>query len=166
MESLVNWYQGTLGGFLPKEVFVFIVSMLPVIELRGGLVAASLLQIPLLKANVICILGNVLPVPFILLFIKRIFRFLHDHHLAERFVSRLERRAMRKSTGMERGEFVFLVLFTGIPLPGTGAWTGSIIAALLNVDIKKATLAEVLGVLIAAVIMDIVSYGLLANLVG
>ena len=69
MESLVNWYQSTLGGFLPKEVFVFIVSMLPVIELRGGLVAASLLQIPLLKANVICILGNVLPVPFILLFL-------------------------------------------------------------------------------------------------
>ena len=162
----MNWYQSTLGGFLPKEVFCFLVSMLPVIELRGGLIAASLLQIPLLKANIICILGNMLPIPFILLFIRRIFAWLREHHLLTGFVNWLERRAMRKSKGVEKGEFWFLLFFTGIPLPGTGGWTGSIIASLLELDIKKAIIAVFLGILLAAILMDIISYGLLAGIVS
>lgn len=76
MESLVIWYQNSLGSFMPKEVFIFLVSMLPLIELRGGLIIASLLKVPLMQANIICILGNILPIPFILLFIKKIFEFM------------------------------------------------------------------------------------------
>ena len=165
MEALAVWYQNSLGQIIPEEVFVFFVSLLPLIELRGGLVVASLLQIPIIKASVICVLGNVLPIPFILLFIRKIFAFMKKHNILKGFVEKLESRAERKSQGVERGEFIFLLCFVGIPLPGTGAWTGSLIASLLEIDIKKASVAILLGVLMAAVIMDIVSYGVLGAIV-
>lgn len=165
MESLVIWYQNSLGNFIPREVFIFFVSMLPLIELRGGLLAASLLKIGLLKANLICIIGNVIPIPFILLFIKQIFAFMKKYGLLTGFVEKLEARAAKKSEGVEKGEFLFLLLFVGIPLPGTGAWTGALIASLLDVDIKKASTAIFLGLLVATVIMDIVSYGVLGSVI-
>lgn len=166
MESLIAWYQSTLGSFMPKEVFVFIVSMFPIIELRGGLICASLLGIPLLKANIICVIGNIIPIPFILLFIKKIFEFMKKHNILKKLVLALEKRAAKKSKGAEKGEFLFLLLFVGIPIPGTGAWTGSLIASLLEFDIKKASVAIFIGLLIAVVIMDILSYGLLGNIVA
>ena len=164
MESLVIWYQNSLGSFMPKEVFIFLVSMLPLIELR--LIIASLLKVPLMQANIICILGNILPIPFILLFIKKIFEFMKKHNILKNLVYKLEDRAAKKSSGVEKGEFIFLLLFVGIPLPGTGAWTGSLIASLLEFDIKKASLAILIGIIIAAIIMDIVSYGVLGSLVS
>ncbi len=166
MQSLVDWYNNSLGNFMPKEVFIFLVSMVPLIELRGGLVIASLLKIPLLKANIICILGNILPIPFILLFIKKIFEFMKKHNILKGLIDKLENRAMKKSDGVEKGEFIFLLLFVGIPLPGTGAWTGSLIASLLEKDIKKASIAIFLGILMAAIIMDIVSYGVIGSIVS
>lgn len=166
MESLVIWYQNSLGSFMPKEVFIFLVSMLPLIELRGGLIIASLLKVPLMQANIICILGNILPIPFILLFIKKIFEFMKKHNILKNLVYKLADRAAKKSSGVEKGEFIFLLLFVGIPLPGTGAWTGSLIASLLEFDIKKASLAILIGIIIAAIIMDIVSYGVLGSLVS
>ncbi|MBR1815951.1 MAG: small multi-drug export protein [Lachnospiraceae bacterium] len=166
MQSLVDWYNNSLGNFMPKEVFVFLVSMLPLIELRGGLVVASLLKIPLLKANILCIIGNIIPIPFILLLIKKIFIFMKKHNILKGLIERLEGRAMKKSDGIEKGEFIFLLLFVGIPLPGTGGWTGSLIASLLEVDIKKASIAILIGIFVAAIIMDIVSYGLIGNLVN
>ncbi len=166
MQSLVDWYNGSLGSFMPKEVFVFLVSMLPIIELRGGLVVASLLKIPLLEANILCIIGNIIPIPFILLFIRKLFGFMKKHNIFKGFVEKLEQRALKKSEGAEKGEFVFLLLFVGVPLPGTGGWTGSLIASLLEKDIKKASIAIFFGILMAAVIMDIVSYGVLGNIVS
>ncbi len=160
-QALVDWYNSSLGSFLPKELFVFFVSMLPLIELRGGVLIASMLQIPLLKANIICIIGNLIPIPFILLFIKKIFEFMKKHNILKGLVEKLEARAAKKSTGVDKGEFAFLLLFVGIPLPGTGAWTGSLIASLLEFDLKKAMIAIFSGVLLATVIMDIVSYGAL-----
>ena len=166
MQSLVDWYNNSLGNFMPKEVFVFLVSMLPLIELRGGLVVASLLKIPLFKANILCVIGNIIPIPFILLLIKKIFEFMKKHDILRGLIEKLEGRAMKKSDGIEKGEFIFLLLFVGIPLPGTGGWTGSLIASLLEVDIKKASIAILIGIFVAAVIMDIVSYGLIGNLVN
>ncbi len=166
MQSLVDWYNNSLGNFMPKEVFIFLVSMVPLIELRGGLVIASLLKIPLIKANIICIVGNILPIPFILLFIKKLFEFMKKHNILKGLIDKLEKRAMKKSDGVEKGEFIFLLLFVGIPLPGTGAWTGSLIASLLEKDIKKASVAIFLGILMAAIIMDIVSYGVLGSIVS
>ena len=166
MQSWVDWYNNSLGSFMPKEVFIFLVSMVPLIELRGGLVIASLLKIPLIKANIICIIGNILPIPFILLFIKKLFEFMKKHNIFKGLIEKLEKRAMKKSDGVEKGEFIFLLLFVGVPLPGTGAWTGSLIASLLEKDIKKASVAIFLGILMAAIIMDIVSYGVLGSIVS
>ena len=161
MESIVAFYENSLGSWMPKEVFIFLVSMVPLIELRGGLIIARLLDIGLLKANLICIAGNILPIPFVLLFIRRIFEFMKEHNILKKMVLKLEDRAAKKSKGAERGEFIFLLTFVGIPIPGTGAWTGSLIASLFEYDIKKASLAIFLGILMAAIIMDILSYGLL-----
>lgn len=161
MESVVNWFANGIGQYVSGEVIVFIISMIPILELRGGLLAAWLLGIPIQVAIPICIVGNIIPIPFILLFIKRIFKWLKKFKRIGGFVQRLEDRAMRRSKNVERGEFVGLMLFVGIPLPGTGAWTGSLIAALLNMDFKKAIVAELLGIAIATVIMSALSYGLL-----
>lgn len=162
-EALISWYNNSLGTFLPKELFAFFVSMLPLIELRGGVLIASALKIPLIRANLICIIGNIIPIPFILLFIKKIFEFMKRHNILKGLVIKLENRAQKKSAGVEKGEFIFLLLFVGIPIPGTGAWTGSLIASLLEFDIKKASVAIFLGLIIATIIMDILSYGVLAS---
>lgn len=161
MEALVTWFASTLGQYISKEAIVFIISMIPLLELRGGLLAASLLKIPLLTAIPICIIGNIIPIPFILLFIRKIFSWMKKFKRMGKLVEKLETRAMKKSGQVSNAEFWGLALFVGIPLPGTGAWTGSLIAALLEMDIKKAVIAELVGVAIATVIMSAVSYGLL-----
>jgi uncharacterized membrane protein len=166
MESLAVAFANTLGKYVAKEVVVFLISMVPLLELRGGLIVASLLQIPITRAIPICIIGNIIPIPFILLFIRQIFQWMKKIRVFRGLVEKLENRAMSKSDSIRKYEFWGLVLFVGIPLPGTGAWTGSLIAALLEMDIKKAVLAELLGIVIATVIMSFVSYGLLGALLG
>ncbi len=166
MESLVVWFTETLGGYISRELVIFIISMIPILELRGGLIAASLLQVPITTAVPICIIGNVIPVPFILLFIRQIFKLLRNVKGIGGLIRKLEARAMGKSDSIRKYEFWGLVLFVGVPLPGTGAWTGSLIAALLEVDFKKAILAVLLGIAMATVIMSIVSYGLLGAIIG
>lgn len=166
MESLAVAFANTLGKYVSKEIVVFIISMIPILELRGGLIVSKLLQVPITTAIPICIVGNIIPIPFILLFIKQVFKWMKKIKLFRGLIERLEKRAMSKSDNIKRYEFWGLALFVGIPLPGTGAWTGSLIAALLDVDFKKAILAELLGIAIATIIMSIFSYGLLGALVG
>lgn len=166
MESLAVAFANTLGQYVSKEIVVFLISMIPILELRGGLIVSSLLQVPILQAIPLCIVGNIIPIPFILLFIKQIFKWMKKIKLFRGLIERLENRAMSKSDNIKRYEFWGLALFVGIPLPGTGAWTGSLIAALLEVDFKKAILAELLGIAIATVIMSFLSYGLLGALVA
>ena len=132
MESLAIWFANTLGKFVSKEIVIFIISMIPILELRGGLVAAFLLEVPMAVAVPVCIIGNIIPIPFILLFIKQIFKWLKKISFFKKFIEKLETRAMNKSDSIKKYEFVGLMLFVGIPLPGTGAWTGSLIAALLE----------------------------------
>ncbi len=166
MESLAVAFANTLGKYVSKEIVVFIISMIPILELRGGLIVSSLLKVPILQAIPICIVGNIIPIPFILLFIKQVFKWMKKIKLFRGLIERLEKRAMSKSDNIKRYEFWGLALFVGIPLPGTGAWTGSLIAALLDIDFKKAILAELLGIAIATIIMSFLSYGLLGALVG
>ena len=166
MESLAAWFAATLGKYLSAKAVVFIVSLMPILECRGGLLVASLLKVDILEAIPICIVGNLLPLPFILLFITRIFAWLKNYKITRGIVEKLEARAMNKSDALSNGEFIGLMLFVGIPLPGTGGWTGSLIAALLKMDFKKAILACFVGVLLATVIMSFVSYGLLARIVA
>ena len=163
MEALVHWFSQNLSQYISPEGAVFIISMIPLLELRGGLLAASLLKISAAKAIPLCIVGNI--IPFILLFIRQIFKVLKKTKLFRGLVMKLEDRAMRKSDQVKKYEFWGLMLFVGIPLPGTGAWTGSLIASLLEIDIKKSSLAIFCGIIMATVIMYIVSYGLVGNLV-
>jgi Putative small multi-drug export protein len=141
MEALVHWFSQNLSQYISPEGAVFIISMIPLLELRGGLLAASLLKISAAKAIPLCIVGNIIPIPFILLFIRQIFKVLKKTKLFRGLVIKLEDRAMRKSDQVKKYEFWGLMLFVGIPLPGTGAWTGSLIASLLEIDIKKSSLA-------------------------
>ena len=154
MEVLVHWFTDNLSQHISREMVIFIISMIPILELRGGLLAASLLKVSAAKAIPICIIGNIIPIPFILLFIRQIFK----------LIERLEKRAMGKSDQIKRYEFLGLLLFVGVPLPGTGAWTGSLIASLLEVDIKKSSVAIFCGLIMATVIMYVVSYGIVGNL--
>lgn len=165
MEVLVQWFSHNLSQFISPEGAVFIISMVPLLELRGGLLAASLLKISAAKAIPLCIVGNIIPIPFILLFIKQIFKVLKKTKLFHGLIVKLEDRAMRKSDQVKKYEFWGLALFVGIPLPGTGAWTGALIASLLEIDIKKSSVSILCGIVMATVIMYIVSYGVVGNLV-
>ena len=163
-ESLVQSIIDVLGGSVGKEAIVFIISMIPILELRGALlVAGPLLGVPVAKAIPLCIIGNIIPVPFILLLITPIFKWMKGTKLFKPMVDKLESKALSKSDKIEKYEFWGLVLFVGIPLPGTGAWTGSLIAALLGVKFKKAFPAVILGIFMATVIMWFISYVLLGG---
>lgn len=159
MEALAQQLSEFLSNSLPAEAVAFIVSMIPILELRGGLLVAKLLGIPLFTADLICMLGNIIPIPFILLFIRKIFELMKKTKLFSPLIEKLENKAMSKSDSIKKYEFVGLILFVGIPLPGTGAWTGALIAALLEVDIKKASLAIFLGLIMATILVDILWYG-------
>ena len=164
-DTLVQGLASLLGGKVSGEVIIFIISMIPILELRGGLLAASLLKISAAKAIPLCVIGNIIPIPFILLFIRKIFKVMKKTKLFHGLIVRLENRAMRKSDQVKKYEFWGLMLFVGIPLPGTGAWTGALVASLLEVDIKKSSLAILSGIVLATIIMYIVSYGVVGNLV-
>ena len=163
-ETLVQGIIHALSGTVSKEAIVFVISMIPILELRGALlVAGPVLGVPVAKAIPLCVIGNIIPVPFILLLITPIFTWLKGTKTFKPMVHRLEARAMSKSDQIEKYEFWGLVLFVGIPLPGTGAWTGSLIAALLGVKFRKAFPAVVLGICMATVIMWFISYVLLGG---
>lgn len=165
-ETLVQWFVTTLGDKAAKEIIIFIISMVPILELRGGLLAAgpAFLDIPTWRAIPICLIGNLIPIPFIPWLIRPIFAWLRRTKLFRPLVEKLEKKAMSKSGQIEKYEFWGLVLFVGIPLPGTGAWTGALISALLDIDWKKAFLAILLGVCLASVIMYILSYVLIGGI--
>ena len=135
-ETLVQWFVTHLGGKAAKELIIFIISMIPILELRGGILAAgpAFLNIPTWRAIPICLVGNLIPIPFILLLIRPIFAWLRKTRLFRPLVEKLEKKAMSKSDRISRYEFWGLVLFVGIPLPGTGAWTGALVASLLGID--------------------------------
>lgn len=157
-DTLVEWLTTNMSG-LPHELIIFLISMFPILELRGGLLAASLLQIPMIQAIWICIVGNILPIPFILLFMERILIWMKTVKLFRPFAEWLERKATGpKSEKIRKFAFVGTLLFVGIPLPGTGAWTGALIVSLLHIDRKKSSIAIFCGLLMATAIMCIITY--------
>lgn len=166
MEVLVQWFTEHLSAYVSEEMVVFFISLLPLLELRGGILAGSLLKVPEAVAIPLSIAGNILPIPFILLFIKQIFKWMKKTKLFRPLIEKLENRAMGKSDKIKKYEFWGLAFFVGIPLPGTGAWTGALIASLLDIDIKKSSLAILMGIGMATVIMYVVSYLLLGNVIS
>ena len=165
-DTLVQGLASLLGGKVSGEVIIFIISMIPILELRGGLLAASpaLLNVPILKAIPICIIGNLLPIPFILLLIEKVLNVMEGIPGLGKVAVWIRQKADKNKGQIEKFGFWGLVLFVGIPLPGTGAWTGSLVAALLHMKFGKAIGAILCGIVMATVIMSLLSYGLLGAL--
>ena len=163
MDFLVEFFIDLFGS-ISKDVIIFIISLMPILELRGGLLAASLLDVEFIRAAVICIVGNVLPIPFVLLFLRLVLDLFEKWKVTKKIVTWLEKKVEEKREQIDKYGYWGLILFVGIPLPGTGAWTGALIAIMLGMNRKKSFVCILLGVLIAAVIMSILSYGILGNL--
>ena len=161
---LVGLFGGLSGSLFGKYLVVFILSMIPILELRGGLIAASLLDLPMWQSFLICFIGNIIPIPFILWLINPIFRKMRNWKYLGKVVKWCENKANSKKEQIENLKYLGLFLFVGIPLPGTGAWTGCLIAALLNMDKKKSLIDAFLGVILAGIIMLIFSYGVLGRI--
>ena len=159
-ESLADFFVELFRDKIPNELIIFVISMIPILELRGGMIAASLLKVDLLPAFFICYIGNIVPTPFILLFIRKIFQFLRDKKGFSKIIEKLEVRSMRKSEQVQRWRDWGLLIFVAVPLPGTGGWTGALIAALMDMRIKKSFPIIAAGVLIAGVIMAVLTYGI------
>ena len=156
---MIDWLTGTVVG---KMCVTFFLSMLPVGELRAGLPygIAQGLEYPL--ALMAALLGNMVPVPFIIVYIKRVFAWMRRHMpRMNALVTRMENRANLKGETVEKYGHWGLLLFVAIPLPGTGAWTGALIAALLNIRTAKAVPVILIGVCIAAAIMTLITYGVI-----
>lgn len=160
MEGIVQALVAFFSQTIPGELTVFLLSLMPIIELRGGILAAKLLQVEMWPAFFICLVGTILPTPFILLFINKIFGWMRNTRLV-RLVDRMEEKGRGKFDKINRYKTLGLLIFVAIPLPGTGAWTGSLAAALMKMDFKSAMVSVVGGTFIADVIMCALSYGLL-----
>jgi uncharacterized membrane protein len=154
---------GAIFNFLASHISaygaVFIVSMIPLIELRGSVIVGTAFGLPWLKVLLLSLIGNLIPIPFILVFGEKLIAWLKTVPFLAKLTTWYETRLMNKSETIQKFAFYGLWLFVGIPLPGTGAWSGSIIAALLNVPPKKAFGAVVCGVITAGIIMTIGSRG-------
>ena len=188
LDILAEFFKG-----IPSEIYVFIISVLPIVELRGAIPVGAALGLPFYTNYPLAVVGNVLPVPFILLFIPRFLDFLARFKTFRPLVLWLRKKANRysskvlgkdsevegltldeesllnsresaKALKMSKGIFLALFLFVAIPLPGTGAWTGGLVASLFNLPKKWSFLAIILGVLLAGVIMCLASYGVLGFL--
>jgi len=161
MEALLDIFMDVLKGKLSSELIVFVVSLFPILELRGGILAGYALGMELIPAFIWAYIGNILPVPFILLLLKTMFNLLKKTFL-KKYIFKLEERTLRKSGNIQKYGYLGLFLFVAIPLPGTGAWTGSMAATLLELDVKKSFFVIMAGVFTAGVIMSIFSFGLLS----
>ena len=165
MESFVQFITTSLLNKISKEAIVFIISIMPLLELRGGLIAASILKVPYIRAAIFVMIGNILPIPFVLLLIEKILLIMEKWSLTKKFAIFLRHKAEKNKPKIDKYGFLGLALFVGIPLPGTGAWTGSLVAALFHMDYKKSLISIFLGIIMAFIIMSIISYGVIFNLI-
>ena len=148
---------------LKKYLWVFFISMLPVIELRGAIPVSQGLGLPLLQSYIIAVLGNMLPVPFIYLFARKILTWGADKPVIGKPFTWCLQKGEKGGKELEakagNGLFIALMIFVAIPLPGTGAWTGTLAASILDMKFKQSVIAVMFGVLIAGVIMGLISFG-------
>ncbi len=144
-----------------KDILLtFLVAMVPVVELRGAIPFGVVRGLNLWTAIIASVLGNLVPVPFIILFIRRIFAWMRTHMpKLDGLVTRMEKKAEKNRAAVEKYAFWGLAILVAIPLPGTGAWTGALVAAMMEMRLKRAFPAIVIGVVIAGVIVSIVTYG-------
>lgn len=156
---MITWLTSTTLG---KIIATFFISMVPVIELRGGLPYGITLGLDYPLALTAAVLGNMVPVPFIIIYIRHIFTWLRKRSKWwDEKITRLEKKAHLKGRVVRKYSTIGLCILVAIPLPGTGAWTGALVAAVLDMRLKKAIPAIFLGVCIAAAIMTMVTFGLI-----
>ncbi len=153
---------------LTKYLIAFLISMVPLIELRGAIPYALAMGLPVMPSYAVCIIGNMLPMPFIFLFARRILEWGKDKKYIGRFFTFCLEKGHKGGEKLKakagRGLFWALLFFVGIPLPGTGAWTGTLAASILDMDFKSSVLAVLLGVVLAGIIMGLASAGVLGGL--
>lgn len=159
IETIVEFFRGKIS----KELIVFIISMIPILELRGSLIAAGFLKMNFLSTYIIAVIGNMLPIPFILVFIDKIFIWLKKTPF-KKAVIKLEERAISKADIIKKYGKFGLFLFVAIPIPGTGAWTGSLAAVLMRMKFKDSILPIFLGVITAGLIMSLISFGIIKQI--
>ena len=164
-QSIVAFIISIFGVNAGKIIGIFFISLLPVIELRGSIPIGYYQGLPWYTNMITSIIGNILPVPFILLFVVKVFEFMKKRNIMVNVIEKIEKRAMSRSESIANKEFLGLMLFVAIPFPGTGAWTGALIAALLQFDRKKSFVYIFIGVLIAASLVTLGVYGVIGSLV-
>lgn len=159
-EAIAEFFLETVG----KELCVLFCSMLPIIELRGAIPLGAAFGLPWWQNYLIAVVGNILPVPIILLFVKAVLNWMAKCRvkLFNRIANKMFAKAEKNREKIEKYAFWGLTLFVAIPLPATGAWTGTLVAAIFDMKFWKSLLAALIGVLIAGVIMTLVSYGVVA----
>ncbi len=152
-----------MNSTFAKYLWVLFISMVPLIELRGALPVSQGLGLPLVPSFVVCIIGNMIPVPVIYLFARRVLEWGKDKPVIGKFftfcLNKGEKGGQKLQAKAGHGLYVALALFVGIPVPGTGAWTGMLAASILDMDFKKSVIAVLAGVLIASLIVGLVTFG-------
>lgn len=147
---------------LTKYLWIFFISMVPIVELRGAIPVSQVMGLPIVASYIICIIGNMLPVPFIYLFARKVLIWGADKLVIGGFFSwcleKGEKGGQKLQEKAGKGLFIALLLFVGIPVPGTGAWTGTLAASILDMDFKSTVAAVMLGVLLAGIIMMVLSF--------
>lgn len=155
--DLMQWLTTDLNG---EFILTLLVSMIPVVELRGGIPFGVAAGLPVWAAYLAAVIGNLLPVPFIVVYIRRIFIFMRQHMpRLNSVVDKMEQKAHLKSASVLKYQYLGLAIFVAIPLPGTGGWTGALVAAFLDMRLRKAMPAIFAGVLIAGFLITGITYG-------
>ena len=155
--ELMQWLTETRSG---EFLFTLLVSMVPVVELRGGIPFGVAAGLPVWLSYVAAVIGNLVPVPFIIVYIRRIFQWMRRHMpRLNALVDKLEAKAHLKGKTVGKYKYLGLAIFVAIPLPGTGAWTGALVAAFLDMPLRRAIPAIVIGVFIAGIAISILTFG-------
>ena len=156
---MVTWFTTTYAG---KLLATFLISMVPIIELRGALPIGVGLGLTPVTALVVSIIGNMVPVPFIIVFIRRILNWMHRFEKFDRLATRMEAKAEKGGEKIVKYEMFGLFLLVAVPLPGTGAWTGSLVAAFFDLRLKNAVPIILAGVVTAGIVVFLITYGVVA----
>lgn len=156
---MITWLTTTYAG---KILVTFLISMVPVIELRGALPIGVGMGLAPITALIVSIIGNMVPVPFIIIFIRRILDWMHRFEKFDRIATKLEAKAAKGGEKLVKYELFGLFLLVAVPLPGTGAWTGSLVAALFDLRLKNAVPVIFAGVVAAGIVVFLITYGVVA----
>lgn len=141
-------------------VYLFLISMVPLVELRGAMIYAAVAEMPFIPSLICCVIGNILPVPFLIKFAKTVLVYLSKINKIGWIFQKIIDHGNKKSKTVDNVEFLGLFLFTALPIPGTGAWSASLIATLLQLRVVKSSFAILLGVIACGIIMGILSFGI------